>query len=183
MEKVSIGELNKIKNELVELEENIGKFKNKVEELKKNDFVMSYIDADHEYQKSLSRIKFLKSEIPYQKMLNCDHYFVINEVKSEFDGHRTDRMCIVTCIRCGLTNKYIKWYQNPCAPRDATMMNEVFMNCDCYYWPKHGYYSYDEIPELKQIYDKFVDEYPQAIDKDIENHIALVKKMKEGKSC
>lgn len=125
MEKVSIGELNKIKNELVELEENIGKFKDEVEELKKNDLVKGYIDADHEYQKSLSRIKFLKSENPYQKMLNCDHY----------------------------------------------------------YWPKHGYYSYDEIPELKQIYDKFVDEYPQATDKDIENHIALVKKMKEGKSC
>ena len=125
MEKVSIVELNKMKNELVELEENIGKFKDEVEELKKNDLVKGYIDADHEYQKSLSRIKFLKSEIPYQKMLNCD----------------------------------------------------------CYYWPKHGYYSYDEIPELKQIYDKFVDEYPQATDKDIENHIALVKKMKEGKSC
>lgn len=183
MEKVSVEELNKMRNELVELEENIGKFKDEVEELKKNDFVMSYIHVNHEYQKRLRRIKFLKSEIPYQKMLNCDHYFVINEVESGFDGHRTDTTYIVTCVKCGLTNKYMNSYYDPyyLFNEPYLKMNEIYKSSGCR--TVHGYCDYDELDFYKEEYDRFKEIYPNASDDDVEKHIALVKKMKEGKSC
>ena len=42
---------------------------------------------------------------------------------------------------------------------------------------------FKKITELKRIYDQFMDEYPKATDEDIENQIALVKKMRGGKLC
>ncbi len=183
MEKVSIKELTKMKNELVELEKIIGGFKDNVEELKKNDLVKSSIDADHEYKKNLSEIKFLKKEIPYHTMLNCDHYFVINEVKSEFDGHRTDTTYIVTCVKCGLTNKHINGNYNPYFDFNEPYlkMNEIYKSSGCRV--VHGYCDYDELDFYKEEYDKFKKSYPNASDDDVEKHIALVKEMKEGKSC
>ena len=47
----------------------------------------------------------------------------------------------------------------------------------------YGWASEKELPLLKEIVDKFIDEYPNASNQDIEKHIKLVKKMKGGKLC
>lgn len=184
MEKVSVEKLEQMKEELVKLEGHIKVLKNNLEELKKNDFVMSYIYADHEYQTYLNKINILKKEIPYQEMLNCDHYFVINEINHGFDGHRSCTDKVVTCVKCGLTNKYINFHFEPYFSwnEEYIRMNEAYKQSSKTN-VNHGYCDYDEIDFYKSEYKKFKEEYPNASDKDIEEHISLVKKMKEGKLC
>lgn len=176
------GELLKLKEKLLHLEESIEKLQKNLEELKKNDFVMSYIYTKHEYESNLKQAEDLREKILYQELLICDHYFVINDVKSDFDGHRTDRTNIMTCIKCGITNSFFNYYDEDLSSKEK-IMKEIFNGNNCYWWPKHGYYSYDEIPMLKDIYEKFVKEYPDATDLDVEKHIEFVKKMKGGKLC
>lgn len=183
MEKITLEELNKRKKELEEEKVRIKELDSIIKVLKSEDIVKKYIDADTKHAQSKNKIESLQEQIKYQNMLHCDHYFVVNDIVSDFDGHRTDRTEIITCIHCGLTNKFMNQYFWKDVSKSVQMMNQIFLDNNCYYWPRYGNCSYEEITELKRIYDQFMDEYPKATDEDIENQIALVKKMRGGKLC
>lgn len=179
MKAITLEELNKKREELIKHQELTESLKPVIEELKQDDKVKRYIDADMEYRKSKNIMDRLMNELKYQEMFYCEHYFVVNEHRSEFDGHRTDRTTIKTCIHCGLTNRYIDFYMDPVFP-EYNDMNEVFINSGAYSYKTRGFYDYDAISEVKQLYDKFKSEYPNAADEDVEKHIAIVKRISKG---
>ncbi len=183
MEKITLEELNNRKKELEEEKVRIKELDSIIKVLKSEDIVKKYIDADTKHAQSKNKIESLQEQIKYQNMLHCDHYFVVNDVVSDFDGHRTDRTEIITCIHCGLTNRYMNQYFWHDTSKSVQMMNQIFIDYNCYFWPRHGNYSYEEITELKRIYDQFMNEYPKATDEDIEKQMALVKRMKGDKLC
>lgn len=183
MKKVTKEELSMMKAELEKLQRSIEKQEKTLEELKQNDYVISFIYANHEYQNSLTRINTLKEEIPHQEMLNCEHFFVQNKYNSYFDGNRSVKWNFVTCIKCGLTNKYLfNCYGEPNITDDEEqiMMNEIFNESE---GTIYGCCDYDELDFYKDEYEKFKNEYPTATNDDTYEHIKLIKKMKEGKKC
>lgn len=182
MQKITSEELNKKKKELQKIQENIEELTLVIDSLKQEDVVKRYVDANEKYIESKNKIEDLQEQIKYQNMLHCNHYFVINDVERDYDGHPTG-LYTVTCIHCGLTNKFMDQYNSTLATKEQEIMNEIFINNNCYHWNKHGKYSYQELSEIKKIYDKFTDEYPNAKDNDVEKYIALVKKMRGGKLC
>ena len=182
MKVITKEELTKKKEELKVLDENLNTLQHKIDELKDDEKVKEYITLDNEFEKTCNALGKLIEEIKYQDMYHCEHYFVLNEERREWDGHRTEIIPIVTCIHCGLTNKYYEFYMNRNFPQ-YNIVNEVYHNTNCRYEQIHGFYKYSEINDVKKIYDKFKEEYPDATDEDIENHIKLVKKMRGGKLC
>ena len=120
----------------------------------------------------------LNEDINYLEMQSCNHYFVIISKGTYFDGHTTQTDYINKCIHCGLTDKYLDGiFPNNC------LMNKVIREGGMNNFKSHGYCVEDEIKEVKKIYDRFKNEYKDATDEDIENYIALVRKMKGDKLC
>lgn len=183
MEKVSQEELLNMKRTLEEGKKRSQILEEELNDLTRKTLVAKYISLFDEYKSTLNIIKRLEEEIPYQEMLNCDHYFVITDVEHDFDGHRTDTYNIVTCVKCGLTNRYM----NDCCGSyfsfddSYSKMNEIYKLSGCSVI--HGYCDYDELDFYKEEYDKFKECYPNASDDDVENYMALVKKIKGGKLC
>ena len=153
-----------------------------VEKLKENEDVKKYIDAFGKKESLESKERYLKKELLAQKILHCNHYYVLNEAESYFDGHRTDTDYIYTCIHCGLTNRYSdNVYRRDIYP--YSLYNEIIHKYGMYVRGNaHGEYDYKDLDTLEEIYQKYKGEYKEANDKDCERHIAMVMKMrkKEG---
>ena len=168
----------KFKEEKIEMEKELLRVlkekeirQNKVEELKQNELVIKYIDNSSKCNALSLKESYLKNELETQKMLCCNHYFVINDIDTYFDGHKLNSDYIVTCIHCGLTNKYIDdTYKRDC------LMNQIIRKGGMSNSKYHGRYDIKELDEIKSMYDKFKDDYPNMDDDEIEKHIALIKK-------
>lgn len=182
MKPITLEELNKKKEELRLLNEKLKTLATIINELKEDEKVKKYIEVDKEFNSVSYALRNLTEEIKYQEMVQCRHYFVITGYNDEFDGHKMDRTIIKTCIHCGLTNRYMDFYNDHNFP-NYNKINEVFINAEAYNYEVHDFYDYDEIDNVKKEYDKFKAEYPDATDDIIEEHIKLVKKMKGGKLC
>lgn len=176
-----IEEYERMKEQLVSYQTEYNELSPIIEELKKDPNVIKYIETKAKLKSVSSEIKKLSSKITEQEMMYCNHYFVIQRDNGGYDGHRYERDYEVTCIHCGLTNKYMKFYGNEFNEYQRKM-NHIYV----YYnhnTQTYGWASEKELPLLKEIVDKFIDEYPNASNKDIERHVELVKKMKGGNLC
>ena len=177
MEK-STQKLNEMKTKLEQYKKEVDILTSEIEKAKEESIVLKYIENVNRYNHLSFGIKNLIEEINYYEMHLCNHYFLTIGKESYFDGHRTQTDYIYKCIHCGLTNKYLdNLFDSDC------FMNRVIKEGIPGGFKSHGYYGEEETKEVKSIYDKFKSEYPSATDEDIENHIALVKKMKGGKLC
>lgn len=174
IEPMSLRQLKKMKKELLLQKQKVDCLTNQIEELKKEPSVLSYIKASNELNNAQSKIEELNDEIKYQNMIYCNHYYVLHSYDSGYDGHRYEPIWKVTCIHCGLTNRY---YGMDIYDEKYAMLNYLFSKygrfnpLEC-----HGKFQVSEISDLKQIYDDYVKQYPKATDKEIEDQIALVKK-------
>lgn len=180
MEPITFEELTKKKEELKVLDESLKTLKPIIDELKEDKKVKEYITFNGVFEKTCNTLGNLIKEIKYQKMYYCDHYFVVNEQRSDFDGHRYEKTTIKTCIHCGLTNRYIHLYMDSNFP-EYNDMNEVFINSGAHNYETHGFYNYSDMEDVKKEYKKFKNDNPTATDKQIEKHLRLVKELKEKK--
>ena len=150
-----------------------------IDELKTDDKVKQYIDAYQKKEKLEAIQSSLKKNLLIQKILHCNHYYVLNEVDTYFDGHRTDSDYIYTCIHCGLTNRYTdNNYMRDDYP--YSLYNGIIREHGM--WVKgnaHGKFDYKDLDDLEEIYQKYKGEYPEATDKDCERHIAMIMKMRK----
>lgn len=176
-----IEEYERMKEELVSYQTESNELLPVIDELKKDPNVIKFIEINTRLKCVNSEIKRLSSKISEQDMMYCNHYFVIQRDNGGYDGHRYERDYEVTCIHCGLTNKYMNFYGNEFNEYQRKM-NHIYVHYN-HNAQTYGWASEKELPVLKEIVDKFTDEYPDASNKDIENHVELVKKMKGGKLC
>ncbi len=152
-----------------------------IEELKKDNKVKKYIDACERNNALKIENESIKKDLLTQKILHCNHFYVLNEIDSSFDGHRTDKEYIYTCIHCGLTNKYYNNdYGHDVYP--YSIYNGVIRNHNMWaFGIEHGKYDYKDLDVLEEIYQKYKGEYPEASDEDCERHIKMVMKMRKKK--
>lgn len=176
-----IDEYERMKKELEFYQDEFNKLSPIIEELKKDEKVIKYIETNEKLVNANFKIKSLSSKIAEQDMIHCNHYFVIHRDNGGSDGHRYESDLEVTCVHCGLTNKYMNFYGNEFNEYQRKM-NFIYVNYN-YSAKTYGWFSEEELPVLKEIIDKFIDEYPDASYKDVEKHVELVKKMKGGKLC
>lgn len=170
---------NEINQKLEGVLKRISETESEINTLKQNKIVIKYLDS-----LSLAcKLKYQKEELEFQKMKNCNHYFVINAVDDEWDGHRTNYSNLATCIHCGLTNSIseegMKWRGFPYDRMPDLIRNGAMNNPDQY----HEYYDYNDIKELKELYDDFRSHNRDMSDKQIEKQIAKVKKPKSRFEC
>ena len=151
-----------------------------LDKLKENEMVRKYADVFNEKTKLEEEQEDFKRDLAFQRMMHCNHYYVRNYVDSFYDGHRTETNTIVTCIHCGLTNKFVEsGIMDDVFPYDQ--MSEIVRGDGMRYNGYHGDYSESQVDEVKKIYDNYKDEYPKATDKDCERHIKMVMKMRKKK--
>ena len=163
-----IDEYERMKRELESYQNKFNELSPRIEELKKDEKVIKYIELNEKLINTNHKIKKLISEISEQDMIHCNHYFVIQRDNGGYDGHRYERDLEVTCVHCGLTNKYMNFYGNEFNEYQRKM-NFIYVNYN-YNANTYGWFSEEELPVLKEIIDKFIDEYPEASYKDVEKH-------------
>ncbi|MBQ9013978.1 MAG: hypothetical protein IJ094_10600 [Bacilli bacterium] len=178
-DKKSEEEFQDMKNEYDETFDKIPELEELVKKLEKDEVVKKYIEASTEKNRLQNVQKHLKKQLLIQKILHCNHYFVINETKREFDGHRTDSYNIYTCIHCGYTNKQFSNYYANDEIYPYNIYYNIMKNTRWMSGIFHGRYDYKDVNELEEIYQKYKGEYPEATDEDCERHIAMVMKMRK----
>ncbi len=157
----------------------ISEKESEIDTLKQNENVIKYLDS----LSQLDNLNLNRRELQIKKIENCNHYFVINAVDDGWDGHRCNYSNIATCIHCGLTNRFdeetMKWKGFPYDIMSNLIRSGAMANSNQY----HGYYDFDDLNELKELYDDFREHNRDMSDKQIERQIAKVKKQKSRISC
>lgn len=151
-----------------------------IEILETKYLIIQYLKSTKELAELRKSEKNNLNEIQSLKIKLCGekyggHFHVVDRPKKgDFWENETN----VTCIHCGKKTKiseHICLHVDDWDYRDS-IEQELLITVQ-------GVYADEELPELKNIYDKVKNEFPNASDDDIGNQIKLIKKMKGGKLC
>ena len=95
-----------IKSEYENLTKKIIDYDSRIKQLLKIDELKEYATLMSENTKLQQDLENILKELKKQKMLECEHVFIIGDIIHEEDCCRVDKVATHYCIKCGLDTTY-----------------------------------------------------------------------------
>lgn len=122
--------LNELEQKRDRLRKKLIKNVSRIEVLEKEEIVREYKKLTETTTKDYKELEELNFQIVQDKMKNCSHIFIINQIDNIWDGHRTDTYKYCGCIKCGLDSRYTdnNYYASPLQKKMVDIYKETLKN-------------------------------------------------------
>lgn len=118
--------LNELEQKRDQLRKELIENVSRIEFLEKEEIVREYKKLTETTTKDYKKLEELNFQIAQDKMKNCSHIFITNQIDNIWDGHRTDTYKYFGCIKCGLDSRFTDYDYNHYASPLQKEMEHIY---------------------------------------------------------